>query len=54
MAILQEHMKGPEAQARELEELTQIYVGRGLNYYLAKQVSLILSSIPLTFTIPSS
>jgi VIT1/CCC1 family predicted Fe2+/Mn2+ transporter len=33
----QEHMKGPEAQARELEELTQIYVGRGLSYSLAKQ-----------------
>jgi VIT1/CCC1 family predicted Fe2+/Mn2+ transporter len=35
----QEHMKGPEAQARELEELTQIYVGRGLSYSLAKQVA---------------
>ncbi|KAL2613769.1 hypothetical protein R1flu_025461 [Riccia fluitans] len=34
-----EHAKGPEAQARELEELTQIYVGRGLSYYLAKQVA---------------
>ncbi|CAK9206578.1 unnamed protein product [Sphagnum troendelagicum] len=32
----QEHMQRPEA---ELEELTQIYVGRGLTYYLAKQVS---------------
>ena len=30
--------KGPEA---ELEELAQIYVGRGLDYDLAKQVSLI-------------
>jgi VIT1/CCC1 family predicted Fe2+/Mn2+ transporter len=35
----QEHMKGPEAQARELEELTQIYVGRGLSYSLAKKVA---------------
>jgi hypothetical protein len=33
---MQEHMQRPEA---ELEELTQIYVGRGLTYYLAKQVS---------------
>jgi hypothetical protein len=33
---MQEHMQQPEA---ELEELTQIYVGRGLTYYLAKQVS---------------
>jgi hypothetical protein len=37
--MMQEHMKGPEAQARELEELTQIYVGRGLSYSLAKQVN---------------
>lgn len=36
---LQEHSQGPDAEARELEELTQIYVGRGLSYYLAKQVS---------------
>jgi hypothetical protein len=36
--VMQEHMKGPEAQARELEELTQIYVARGLSYSLAKQV----------------
>ncbi|KAL3679001.1 hypothetical protein R1sor_021957 [Riccia sorocarpa] len=34
-----EHAKGPEAQASELEELAQIYVGRGLPYYLAKQVA---------------
>lgn len=33
---VQEHSQGPEA---ELEELAQIYVGRGLTYYLAKQVS---------------
>jgi hypothetical protein len=36
--VMQEHMKGPEARARELEELTQIYVARGLSYSLAKQV----------------
>jgi len=35
----QEHMKGPEARARELEELTQIYVARGLSYSLTKQVA---------------
>ncbi|KAJ7546219.1 hypothetical protein O6H91_08G030300 [Diphasiastrum complanatum] len=38
-----EHESGPEASARELEELTQIYVGRGLSYYLAKQVAVELS-----------
>ncbi|XP_024519692.1 vacuolar iron transporter homolog 2 [Selaginella moellendorffii] len=37
----QEHMAGPE---RELEELAQIYVSRGLSYYLAKQVAEELSS----------
>ncbi|OAE30336.1 hypothetical protein AXG93_4201s1370 [Marchantia polymorpha subsp. ruderalis] len=41
----QEHAKGPEAQARELEELTQIYVGRGLTYFLAKQVAVELSRV---------
>lgn len=35
----QEHAKGPEARARELEELAQIYVDRGLSYFLAKQVA---------------
>ena len=35
----EEFLKGPEAVARELEELTQIYVGRGLSYKLAKQVA---------------
>jgi hypothetical protein len=30
--------KGPEMRARELEELTQIYVDRGLEYALAKEV----------------
>ncbi|CAM6023505.1 unnamed protein product [Sphagnum balticum] len=38
----QEHMQSPEA---ELEELTQIYVGRGLTYYLAKQVAEELSRV---------
>lgn len=32
---MQEHLISPEV---ELEELTQIYVNRGLTYYLAKQV----------------
>ncbi|KAJ7562283.1 hypothetical protein O6H91_03G062400 [Diphasiastrum complanatum] len=39
----QEHENGPDAAARELEELAQIYVGRGLSYYLAKQVAVELS-----------
>ncbi|KAJ7539451.1 hypothetical protein O6H91_11G093600 [Diphasiastrum complanatum] len=39
----QEHQDGPDAPARELEELTQIYVRRGLSYYLAKQVAVELS-----------
>lgn len=30
--------KGPETRRYELEELTQIYVKRGLEYDLAKQV----------------
>ncbi|GBG77422.1 hypothetical protein CBR_g23871 [Chara braunii] len=34
-----EHEKGPESRARELEELTQIYVQRGLKYDLAKEVA---------------
>ncbi len=33
-----EQAAGPESQARELEELTQIYVSRGLPYNLARQV----------------
>jgi hypothetical protein len=33
--VFQEHIRNPEG---ELEELTQIYVSRGLSYYLAKQV----------------
>ncbi|GAB4822412.1 hypothetical protein N2152v2_009458 [Parachlorella kessleri] len=38
-----EQMKGPEAQARELEELAQIYVSRGLPYALARQVAVVLT-----------
>ncbi|KAJ7543017.1 hypothetical protein O6H91_09G022300 [Diphasiastrum complanatum] len=38
-----EHENGPDAPAREMEELAQIYVGRGLSYYLAKQVAVELS-----------
>ncbi|KAL4447658.1 hypothetical protein ABPG75_004877 [Micractinium tetrahymenae] len=38
-----EQLKGPAAQARELEELAQIYVGRGLPYDLARQVAEVLS-----------
>ena len=33
-----EQEKGPEARARELEELISIYQDRGLDYDLAKQV----------------
>lgn len=40
---IQEQLKGPEARARELEELAQIYVGRGLPYDLAKQVAVTLT-----------
>lgn len=38
-----EQLKGPEARARELEELTYIYVERGLDYALAKQVATVLT-----------
>ncbi|KAL4445836.1 hypothetical protein ABPG77_009035 [Micractinium sp. CCAP 211/92] len=38
-----EQLKGPAAQARELEELAQIYVERGLPYDLARQVAVVLS-----------
>ncbi|XP_024523566.1 vacuolar iron transporter homolog 2 [Selaginella moellendorffii] len=34
-----EFQSGPEAVAKELEELTQIYVTRGLHYGLARQVA---------------
>lgn len=40
-----EHAKGPEAVAKELEELTQIYVARGLSYCLAKEVAGELSRV---------
>lgn len=39
----QEQLKGPEARAHELEELTLIYVDRGLPYDLAKQVAVVLT-----------
>ncbi|KAF8057734.1 pcl1 [Scenedesmus sp. PABB004] len=35
----QEQRKGPAARARELDELTQIYVDRGLSAPLARQVA---------------
>lgn len=35
----EQQAKGPRAQAHELEELTQIYVGRGLDYDLARKVA---------------
>eukprot|EP00897_Mesotaenium_endlicherianum_P000732 jgi/Mesen1/1065/ME000123S00240 len=34
-----EHSKGPAAQEKELEELTQIYIGRGLSRRLAREVA---------------
>lgn len=40
----QEQAKGPEAQARELDELTDIYQGRGLSYELARRVAEELTS----------
>lgn len=40
---IEEQLKGPEAQARELEELTQIYVSRGIPYDLSKQVAVVLT-----------
>lgn len=40
---IEEQLKGPEAQARELEELAQIYVARGVPYDLAKQVAVVLT-----------
>lgn len=36
---IEEQLKGPEARARELEELAQIYVARGVPYHLAFQVA---------------
>lgn len=36
MNVMQELLLAPDV---ELEELTQIYVSRGLSYYLAKQVT---------------
>lgn len=40
----QEQAKGPEAQARELDELTEIYQARGLSYELARRVAEELTS----------
>ena len=34
-----EHAKGPDAQMAELQELTQIYIGRGLEAGLAEEVA---------------
>ena len=34
----QEQAKGPAARARELDELVQIYIERGLEFDLARQV----------------
>lgn len=36
---IEEHEKGPSAREHELEELTQIYVERGLSYRLAREVA---------------
>lgn len=41
---IEEHAKGPIAKARELEELAQIYVERGLSASLARQVAEELSA----------
>lgn len=38
-----EQLKGPEAQLRELDELTQIYVDRGVPEDLARQVAVALT-----------
>ena len=40
---IMEQLKGPEAQRHELEELTQIYVERGVPQDLAKQVAVALT-----------
>ena len=48
----QQQEAGPAARAAELEELTQIYVSRGLDSDLAKKVHPLLSShvrqVPVT------
>eukprot|EP00798_Chlamydomonas_sp_ICE-L_P007289 gene7289-405_t len=41
----EEQRKGPESQQRELEELAQIYVNRGLTKELARQVAEQMSAI---------
>lgn len=40
---IEEQLKGPAAQARELEELAQIYVSRGVPPPLARQVAVALT-----------
>jgi VIT1/CCC1 family predicted Fe2+/Mn2+ transporter len=40
---IEEQLKGPEAQARELEELSSIYVARGVPEDLARQVAVALT-----------
>ena len=35
----QQQLKGPAARAHELQELTEIYIGRGLTPELARQVA---------------
>jgi|SRR6478609_7796190 len=40
---IDEHSKGPEYVKRELDELTNIYIKRGLNRILARQVAVELS-----------
>lgn len=39
----QEQLKGPESRARELDELTQIYVARGVPQPLAREVAVALT-----------
>lgn len=40
---IEEQLKGPEAQARELEELASIYISRGVPEDLARQVAVALT-----------
>ena len=41
--VCRPHAAAPAVQARELEELAQIYVARGLPYSLARQVAQVLT-----------
>lgn len=45
-----EQEKGPAARARELDELVQIYIERGLEFDLARQARLPLSLTSSTCT----